>query len=126
LENDRFLPVLDLLDALWTRYINIRFERKQTAPALLDSDSGEIYTEFALKIIAGSLENSHHRRVYLADHEHDKVHSFSGNNYFVDLTKPMCTCGRFQVNDIPCGHAIACLRRLNQAPRDYIPEFFLA
>jgi hypothetical protein len=52
------------------------------------------------------------------------VHSFSGNNYVVDLTKSTCTCGRFQVNDIPCGHAIACLRVLNQAPREHIPEFF--
>jgi hypothetical protein len=34
------------------------------------------------------------------------------------------TCGRFQVNDIPCGHAIACLKMLNQASRDHIPEFF--
>jgi hypothetical protein len=30
LEKDRFLPILDLLDALWTRYMNTRFERKQT------------------------------------------------------------------------------------------------
>jgi hypothetical protein len=127
LEKDRFLPVLDLLDALWTRYTNIRFERKQIAPTLLESDNGEIYTEFALKILAESLENSQHRRVYLADHEHGQVDSFSGNNYFVDLTKPICTtCGRFQVNDIPYGHAIACLRRLNRAPHDHtsIPEFF--
>jgi hypothetical protein len=51
-------------------------------------------------------------------------YSFSGNNYIVDLTKLTRTCGRFQVNDIPCGHAIACLRILNQAPRDHIPEFF--
>jgi hypothetical protein len=108
--------------------MNTRFERKQTASALLDSDNGEIYTESALKILAESLENSQHRRAYLANHEHGQVHSFSGNNYFVDLTKLMCTCGRFQVNDIPCGHAIACLRRLNQAPRDHtsILEFFLA
>jgi hypothetical protein len=40
------------------------------------------------------------------------------------ITKPTCTCGRFEVNHIPCGHAIACLRMLNQAPRDHVPEFF--
>jgi hypothetical protein len=69
------------LTSQWTRYMNTRFERKQTAQALFDSDNGDDYTEFALKTLCESLENSQHRRVYLADHGHGQVHSFSGNNY---------------------------------------------
>jgi len=123
LEKDRFLSVINLLDAVWTRSMNTRFERKHTAQALLDLDNGKDYIDFALKMLAESLESSQYCRVYLSDHYHGQVHSFPGNSYIVDLTKPTFTCGRFQVNDIPCGHAIAYLRKLNQAPRHHIPEF---
>jgi hypothetical protein len=68
--------------------MNTIFERKQAAQTRLDN--GEIYTELAPKTLAESLENSQHRRVYLADHEHGQVHSFLGDNYIVDLTKPTC------------------------------------
>jgi hypothetical protein len=42
----------------------------------------------------------------------------------VDLVAWTGSCGRYQVNDIPCGHAVACITRLQQEPRNYIPEIF--
>ena len=36
----------------------------------------------------------------------------------------ICTCGRYQEVGIPCGHAIACIRKLRRPPCDYIPEYF--
>jgi hypothetical protein len=43
--------------------------------------------------------------------------------YIVDLEKRSCTCLRFQDTDIPCGHAVAFIRRLNQAPSAYMPDY---
>ena len=91
LEKGRLLPVLDLLDALWTRFMITRFKRMQAGYALLDSGNGEDNTEFDLKTLAESLENSQHRQVYLANLSHGQVHSFSGDSYIADLTKPTRT-----------------------------------
>ena len=51
----------------------------------------------------------------------------SGKWYQVDLLQRICTCGRFQYNDIPCGHAVAVIQRYRPPPpttqcnaRDYI------
>ncbi|KAA8894804.1 hypothetical protein FN846DRAFT_912471 [Sphaerosporella brunnea] len=43
--------------------------------------------------------------------------------YIVDFENRTCTCLRFQDTDIPCGHAVALIRRLKQAPSDYMPSY---
>jgi hypothetical protein len=47
-----------------------------------------------------------HRKVQMSDEQHGIVTSFSGAEFLVDLVACTCTCGRYQVNNIPCGHAV--------------------
>ena len=48
------------------------------------------------------------------------VTSFSGAKFLVDLCSAtlVCTCGCYQVNNIPCGHAVACIVNLQKEPRN--------
>ena len=39
--------------------------------------------------------------------------------YTVDLSKKSCTCNKFQIQEIPCAHAAAVLRKLHQQPYEY-------
>jgi len=65
-----------------------------------------------------------HRKVQKSDEQHGKITSFSGAEFLVDLVACTCTCGRYQVNNIPCGHAAACIVKLQKEPRNYVPEIF--
>ena len=56
------------------------------------------------------MASSNHRRIQFADAMHASVLSFQGKWYVVDLLARTCTCGHFQYNDIPCGHAIAVIQ----------------
>jgi hypothetical protein len=53
------------------------------------------------------------------------VTTFNGTRHTIALAESTCTCGRFQINKIPCGHAVALIHKLRKDPRDYIPGFFL-
>ncbi|XP_060960959.1 uncharacterized protein LOC115723685 [Cannabis sativa] len=37
----------------------------------------------------------------------------------VDLEKRTCTCNRFQIDEMPCGHAVAVMREMNMDPYTY-------
>jgi hypothetical protein len=82
------------------------------------------YTGFTLKQLAESVEFTQHRKVQMSDEQHGIVTSFSGTKFIVDLVACTCTCGGYQVNNIPCGHAVACIVKLQKEPRNYIPEIF--
>ncbi|KAG5632341.1 hypothetical protein H5410_004058, partial [Solanum commersonii] len=36
-----------------------------------------------------------------------------GRRYIVSLERDICNCGRFQLNEIPCAHAVAILKNTN-------------
>jgi hypothetical protein len=42
----------------------------------------------------------------------------------VDLVACTWTCGPNQANDVPSGHAVAYINKLQKEPRNYIPEIF--
>jgi hypothetical protein len=67
----------------------------------------------------------HAAGVYSCHEQHVIVTSFSDTKFLVDLVACTCSCGRYQVNDIPCGHAVACIIKLQQEPRNYVPEIFI-
>ncbi|XP_050222389.1 uncharacterized protein LOC126672482 [Mercurialis annua] len=44
--------------------------------------------------------------------------------FIVKLNERTCTCCRFQVDEMPCPHAIAILSKLHQEPYQYCSDFF--
>jgi hypothetical protein len=41
----------------------------------------------------------------------------------LDLAKRTCTCYRFQEHQVPRGHAVSVMQRLNLAPVDFMPSY---
>ncbi|XP_060974518.1 uncharacterized protein LOC133039630 [Cannabis sativa] len=42
----------------------------------------------------------------------------------VDLEKRTCTCNRFQIDEMPCGHAVALMREMNMDPYTYCSDYY--
>jgi len=63
-------------------------------------------------------------KVQMSDEQHGTMTSFSGAEFLVDPVACTCTCERYQINNIPCGHAVACIVKLQKEPCDYIPGIF--
>jgi hypothetical protein len=91
----------------------MRFERKLDSMHKL-AIPGQRYTDFALNRLAVSMEFRQHRKVQMSDKQHGIATSFSDAKFLVDLVACTCSCGRYQVNDIPCGHAGACIIKLQK------------
>ena len=85
--------------------MDLRFRRLQQAKAV------ERYSQYSSTLLQESMQHSLVPHVRCADDDHASVHTFSGKWYQVDLLQRICTCGRFQYNDIPCGHAVAVIQR---------------
>ena len=99
--------VVDLLYALWSKVMGLRFRHLQEAEKYLD---GAAITNYSAKKPEVSMNFSNHRLIRYADPLHASVLSMSGKWYVVDLEARTCTCGHFQYDDIPCGHAVAVIQ----------------
>jgi hypothetical protein len=84
--------------------MDLRFRRLQEAQRY---DPAAVLTKYAAQLLEESTTFSNHRLIRFADPMHASVLSFQGKWYVVDLEARTCTCGHFQFNDVPCGHAIA-------------------
>ncbi|KAM6569939.1 hypothetical protein CsatB_017924 [Cannabis sativa] len=42
----------------------------------------------------------------------------------VDLEKRTCTCNRFQIDEMPCGHAVTVMREMNMDPYTYCSDYY--
>ena len=119
--DERKQSCIELLDGIWNKTLNLRYERKEQSFQYLPN---EHLTSYGNTLLHLSFQNAQHRTVQLSDEFNGIVTSFTGKRYVVDFQKLICTCGRYQEVGIPCGHAIACIRKLQRPPRDYIPEYF--
>ena len=56
----------------------------------------------------------------------DELYSVIDNNktFIVDLLNRSCTCNRFQVDEFPCAHAIAALKKNNRDPYQYCSPYY--
>ncbi|KAA8892724.1 hypothetical protein FN846DRAFT_914969 [Sphaerosporella brunnea] len=52
-----------------------------------------------------------------------RLHPQSDIVYIMDLENWSCSCLRFQNTDIPCGHAVALIDRLQKSPADIMPSY---
>jgi len=73
-------------------------------------DREVVLTKYSASLLAQSMEFSNHRSLRMADPFCGSVLSFRGKWYAVDLQERTRSCGWFQYNDIPCGHAVAVIQ----------------
>jgi len=115
------MSILDMLNEIWHKTMNIRYQRYNIV-SVLNPNQG--FTEFAMKTILNSREWSKRNTVRVATRTTAEVLQGNKKTYTVDLARKTCSCGHYQQNDIPCGHAYSIIIALNRAPRDYIPAVF--
>ncbi|XP_062094046.1 uncharacterized protein LOC133800089 [Humulus lupulus] len=46
------------------------------------------------------------------------------NSWIVNLKNRTCTCNRFQMDEMPCGHAIAVMKEMNLDPYNYCSHYY--
>ncbi|XP_050229197.1 uncharacterized protein LOC126678337 [Mercurialis annua] len=49
----------------------------------------------------------------------------NGKKYTVDLKKRTCTCKRFDIDEIPCQHAVVILNEMNREPYDFCSRYYM-
>ncbi|XP_050207784.1 uncharacterized protein LOC126657177 [Mercurialis annua] len=49
----------------------------------------------------------------------------NGEKYTVDLKKRTCTCKRFDIDEIPCQHAVVILNEMNREPYDFCSRYYM-
>ena len=87
--------------------MDLRFRHRQDGERY---DERTVLTKYTASWLEKSMAFSNHRRVQFLDGMHASVLSFQGKWYAVGLLTSTCTCGHFQYNDIPCGHAIVVIQ----------------
>jgi hypothetical protein len=70
------------------------------------------------------MDHTQHRIVQRSSETSGSVTTFNGTRHTIDLAESSCTCGRFQLNKIPCGHTVALIHKLRKDPRGYISDVF--
>ncbi|XP_062089445.1 uncharacterized protein LOC133795978 [Humulus lupulus] len=61
--------------------------------------------------------------VHPTNHIVYEVHD-DGKKSIVDLNSRTCTCNRFQMDQLPCAHAIAVFKEMNQDPYQYCSPYY--
>ena len=139
---ERKLLIIDFVHSLWCKNMDLRFRHLQDAQKY---DPATVLTKYSSKLLEQSMQFSNHQLVRFADPHHASVLSFLGKwyskpcfsqscqklintvRYAVDLLARTCSCGRFQHDDVPCGHATAVIRGyhdpaggLHRSVRDFV------
>ncbi|KAK8549131.1 hypothetical protein V6N12_062029 [Hibiscus sabdariffa] len=77
----------------------------------------------ALQKLERNMENSTHcRLVWNGDGGFEVNHL--GNQHTIDLKKLTCTCREWEINGIPCCHAICAMYHDSKKPETYISEWY--
>ena len=87
--------------------MDLRFRHLQE---LMSYGPTAVLTKYSSQLLQESLQHANHQIIRHADANNASVLSFSGRWYAVDLLVRTCSCGRFQCNNIPCGHAVAVIQ----------------
>ena len=124
-KNIRELPIMNLLDSIWHYVMKQRFERFTKASTCISSFTPWCYTE-----LLNSKKWSTSNTVQASSPTSAIITQTNKKTFVVDLISRSCTCGHFQANTIPCGHAFSFISYLQSCfsnastPGDYISNFF--
>ena len=48
-----------------------------------------------------------------------------GEQFVVDMAGKTCSCHKWQLRGIPCGHAVACINRRHEQPEQHVSHTYL-
>ncbi|KAF8461502.1 hypothetical protein BDZ91DRAFT_373700 [Kalaharituber pfeilii] len=130
-KGQRELPILALLNHLWHYTMDQRFRRYTAACQRLPKHK---LTPYGHQQLRSSQQWAQANTIQISSPISAIVTQNNNKVYIVDLHFRTCTCGHFQENYIPCGHAYTFIEALQTSaaqstrpsptPRDYIPYYF--
>ena len=130
-KKDRELPILDLLNTIWHYVMNQRHQRYQQA--IKELQESKILTSFAYTALRESQHWAHSNTVDISSITSGTITQSNKKTFIVDMLLRTCTCGHFNINGIPCGHAFSFIQKIYPSsrstlstitPRDYVPYWF--
>ena len=121
LKSEWELSILDLLNEIWHILMNTRYQRFTIA---CRAEEDQLHTDFALTKLLESRQWASRNRVRIATRTTAEVIQANEKAYTVNLLEKICSCGHFQENGIPCGHAFSFIQTIHEAPRNYLPAYF--
>ena len=122
---EREMPVLTMLDTIWHKEMDRRFNRFVRAQSL---DSNHRLTQHGQNLLLESLQFAEGNQVTMSSLNpiSGRVRQPNRRIHIVNVTEKTCTCRRYQDNEVPCGHAMSIILRLpvgQNAPINYMPEY---
>ena len=61
---------------------------------------------------------------YWGGDENYQVISASGGAFTVERARRSCSCNKWNLNGIPCPHAVACISHKDEEPEDWVSEWY--
>jgi len=117
---DQELLILQLLDSLWNRVMDLRFHRLKLATS---AHTSEKWTPWARAKLQEHCLLACTNSVVMRSNTQGIVKQLNSNVYPVDLEEGTCSCLVYQENGIPCGHAITAIFAVQgQDITPYMPD----
>ena len=113
LKQEGELPILELLNEIWLYAMNQRAQRYQTAST---KEQQQHWSDFALSQLTISRSWSRRNTVNMAHDQLFIVEQINNKEFIVNLEARTCTCGHYQENGIPCGHALSSIHHIGHCP----------
>ncbi|XP_031396735.1 uncharacterized protein LOC116207780 [Punica granatum] len=115
----RAKPLIDMLEDIRTRLMKMMAEKKQ----LVIGSTDELCPRVKKKVEEARELSWRCTIVYVGESKFQVADL--GEGYVVDLKRMTCTCRRWNLNGIPCLHAMGCIVYWNrEEPQKYVHEYF--
>ena len=101
--------------------MNQRAQRYQTA---CSQERQQHWSDFALGQLTISRSWTRRNTVNMANDRLFIVQQINNKQFIVNLEGRTCTCGHYQENGIPCGHALSSIHHIGQSANAYISDAF--
>ena len=111
----RTSPILSMLERI-RMYLLRRFSHHRT---LSDNWQSDIGPRVTMLLEAVKDESSTFIAHFLGGGKY-QVQGLYGEMHSVDLQRRSCSCRKWDLSGIPCGHAICCIWRRQQSPIEYV------
>ncbi|KAI9677316.1 MAG: hypothetical protein M1829_002659 [Trizodia sp. TS-e1964] len=131
--SERKLPTVELLDAIWTQYMETRSMHYGISERFQNADNmkhinGLPLTPFGFKLLIKSKDMARYNSVKLGDREkmEGRVVQNDGRIFIVNISERHSFCLQFFEYNLSCGHAIALIYKLGIAiPKVIIQSYWV-